>query len=56
MFVLRNPRVLKVPIQMRDYPKIFELQKEIVNFARNTLERVKTQWCPYYAQKYMTEA
>ena len=50
LFVVRNPKRLLYPIKMPGNKDIYDLHPEIRKAALNCLQKVKTNWWPYYAQ------
>mmetsp|Transcript_5812 Transcript_5812/g.6256 ORF Transcript_5812/g.6256 Transcript_5812/m.6256 type:complete len:664 (+) Transcript_5812:37-2028(+) len=52
LFVIRNPRKLLYPIKFSGQKMIFKIEDEtLLNAAKNSLVKVKTNWFPYYANQ-----
>jgi len=52
LFVMRNPRKLQYPIKLSGQKQIFTIDDELLlETARKSLRKVKTNWYPYYANQ-----
>ena len=51
VFVVRNPRRLSTTIRLAGQRGVFQLTEQVVESAMNNLERVPTDWLPFFADK-----
>lgn len=49
LFVIRNPRKLRVNIKCSGSKGIYDLQAGLVSTAINTVQRIPSNWFPYFA-------